>query len=102
MIYTKSPKLGLSVLTLFGCLNAIKFTNIRRTICSETLKFKIGNEIIEIVQQYKYLGVYFTSNGLFTRTKAYIIDQANKAMFALLQKIKTLDLPYDIQIELFD
>ena len=48
------------------------------------------------------LGVYFTSNGLFTRTKAHIIEQANKAMFALLRKIKTLDLPYDIQIELFD
>ena len=60
--------------------------------------FKIGNEIIEIVQEYKYLGVYFTSNGLFTRTKAHIIEQANKAMFALLRKIKTLDLPYDIQI----
>ena len=58
--------------------------------------FKIGNEIIEIVQEYKYLGVYFTSNGLFTRTKAH------KAMFALLRKIKTLDLLYDIQIELFD
>ena len=27
--------------------------------------FRIGNEIIEIVQAYKYLGVYFTSNGLF-------------------------------------
>ena len=64
--------------------------------------FKIGNEIIEIVQEYKYLGVYFTSNGLFTRTKAHIIEQVNKAMFARLRKIKTLDLPYDIQIELFD
>ena len=35
--------------------------------------FKIGNEIIEIVQEYTYLGVYFTSNGLFTRSKAHII-----------------------------
>ena len=60
----------------------------------------IGNEIIEIVQEYKYLGVYFTSNGLFTRTKAHTIEQVNKAMFALLRKIKTL--PYDIKIELFD
>ena len=64
--------------------------------------FKICNAVIEIVQEYNYLGVYFTSNGLFTRTKAHIIEQANKAMFALLRKIKTLDLPYDIQIELFD
>ena len=36
-----------------------------------------GNEIIEIVQEYNYLGVYFTSNGLFTRSKAHIIEQAN-------------------------
>ena len=28
--------------------------------------------MIEIVQEYKYLGVYFTSNGLFTRTKSHI------------------------------
>ena len=35
--------------------------------------FRIDNEIIEIVQEYKYLGVYFTSNGLFKRTKAHII-----------------------------
>ena len=47
------------------------------------------------MQEYKYLGVYFISNGLFTRTKAHIIEQVNKAMFAL-------DLPYDVQIELFD
>ena len=64
--------------------------------------FKICNAVIEIVQEYNYLGVYFTSNGLFTRTKTHIIEQANKAMFALLRKIKTLDLLYDIQIELFD
>jgi len=44
-------------------------------ITQETLY--LGNEIIEIVQEYNYLGVYFTSNGLFTRSKAHIIEQAN-------------------------
>ena len=47
----------------------------------------IGNEIIEIVQENKYLGVYFTSIGLFTRTKSHITEQANKARFALLRNI---------------
>ena len=55
-----------------------------------------------MVDEYKYLGLMFTKNGSFHKTKLQIADQARKAMFALLKKIKLLDLPYDIQIELFE
>ena len=36
------------------------------------------------------------------RQKKHIADQANKAMFALLKKIRTFGLPLDLQLELFD
>jgi len=42
--------------------------------------FKVGNEIIETVQEYTHLGVNFTSNGLFTGTKSHITEQAIKAI----------------------
>ena len=64
--------------------------------------FSIGNEQLENVDEYKYLGLFFTKNGSFNKTKKYIAEQANKAMFALLRKIKRLSLPYDLQLDLFE
>jgi hypothetical protein len=64
--------------------------------------FKIGNTELEIVDEYKYLGLYLSKSGSFYRTKQHIAEQGNKAMFTLLRKINKLSLPYDLQIELFD
>ena len=41
-------------------------------------------------------------NGSFVKCKKYLYDQASKAMFALLKKARYLNLPIDIQLELFD
>ena len=57
---------------------------------------------IEVTNEYKYLGIYFTRGGSFEKAKEHIADQANKAMFSLLKKIRTFDLPLDLQLELFD
>lgn len=57
---------------------------------------------MEIVNEYKYLGIYFNKSGSFYKSKIQIAEQANKALFALLRKIKTLALPFDLQIELFE
>jgi hypothetical protein len=65
-------------------------------------RFKIGNEVLEEIHEYKYLGIFFTRTGSFVKTKSYIAEQANKAMFSLLKKIKRLSLPFDLQIELFE
>ena len=72
------------------------------TMRNITHKFKIGNADIETVNEYKYIGIYFTKTGSFVKTKKYIAEQATKAMFALLRKIKALSLPYDLQIDLFE
>lgn len=78
----------------------ILFFSKGRPNCNKT--FTIGEHSLEIVNEYKYLGLFFTKSGSFFKTKQYIAEQANKAMFALLRKIKSLSLPYDLQIELFD
>lgn len=74
------------------------FTNKRRN----TYTFKFDGQILEIVDEYKYLGIYLSKSGSFKAAKQHIAEQANKALFALLKKSKTLDLPFDIQIDLFD
>lgn len=65
------------------------------------IKFTIQNVEIEIVDEYKYLGVILDRSGSNVAAKKHIVEQANKALFSLLQKIRNLSLPLDIQIDLF-
>ena len=65
-------------------------------------KFYFNGEQIEVLNEYKYLGVFLSSNGSYTKAKKHIIDQANNAMFSLLRKIRALNLPIDLQVELFN
>lgn len=65
-------------------------------------KFQFGGEEVEIVSDYKYLGVILSRSGSFLKAKKYIADQANTALFSLLRKIRTLNLPIDMQIDLFN
>lgn len=67
-----------------------------------TLKFSLNGHGIDIINEYKYLGIYFSQSGTFAPAKKHISEQANKAVFALLKNIKRLSLPYDIQIDLFE
>ena len=46
--------------------------------------------------------MYLSRTGSNIKTKKYLADQATKAMFLLLRKIKKLTLPFDIQIDLFE
>ena len=57
---------------------------------------------IEIVQEYKYLGILLGQSGSFVVAKKHIADQAHKALFSLLRKIRKLSLPFDIQLDLFN
>ena len=64
--------------------------------------FIFDNNILEIVHEFKYLGVVFKSNGYFNNCKLHLKEQALKAMFALLSKGRILQLPVDIMLDLFD
>ena len=68
----------------------------------KNLKFTIEQKEIEIADVYKYLGVYLGRSGSFVAAKKHIAEQANKALFSLLKNISSLNLPYDIQIDMFN
>jgi hypothetical protein len=48
------------------------------------------------------LGIYLSKTGSYLKAKQHIAQQATKAMFMLMKKIRVLNLSYDIQIELFN
>ena len=69
---------------------------------NKDLHFTFQSNRIDIVDDYNYLGIVFAKNGSFTLVKKHIAEQANKALFALLKKIKDFDLPYDLQLDIFN
>ena len=69
---------------------------------SVNTKFYFKGQEIEIVKEYKYLGIYLSRSGSFLQAKRHLVDQANNALFALQRKIRILNLPLDMQIYLFD
>ena len=64
--------------------------------------FNLGSNPIEIVDSYKYLGVFFTKSGSFLTARKHIAEQARKALYYLYTRINNLDLPIDLQIKPFD
>ena len=55
------------------------------------INFYLNNTKLEIVQEYKYLGIYLSKSGSFNKAKKYIAEQANKALFALIKKSRSLN-----------
>jgi hypothetical protein len=64
--------------------------------------FKFNETILETTNEYKYLGLYLSRTKSFKKTKQHIADQANKAMFSLQKKIRSLNLTIDLQVDLFN
>ena len=64
--------------------------------------FKFGNETVQIVDDYVYLGCIFNYNGRYTKAINERVNQGRRAMFGLLSKKNQLNLPLDITCELFD
>ena len=63
--------------------------------------FNINDNPIDVVTEYKYLGILF-SRGSLLAMKKHIAEQVTKAMFNLMKKAWSLLLPIDIQLELFN
>ena len=64
--------------------------------------FEYKNETLEIVNEYKYLGILFSKSGSFFKCKKHIANQATKAMYSLIKNSNRLNLPIDLQIDLFN
>ena len=65
-------------------------------------KFYFKGTELEVVNEYKYLGIFLSRTGSYIKTKKHIADQANKALYSLLRKARTLNLPIDLQIDMFN
>ena len=57
---------------------------------------------LQCVFEYKYLGTLFNYNNRFQKTIKAQCVSAKRALFSLMRKCRSLDLPIDLQIELFD
>ena len=71
-------------------------------ITKQNLHFFYDDSELEIVNEYKYLGILLSRNGSFSQNKKYLAQQANKALFSLFRKSRNLNLSIDLQIELFN
>ena len=69
---------------------------------SKNVHFYLNNKELEIVSEFKYLGIYLSQSGDFNAAKKHISEQANKAFFSLIRKTRRLNLSYDVQIDLFE
>ena len=77
------------------------FCKNKKTLLKER-DFHYNNVKVDIVEEFVYLGVLFTYNGKFNKTKKRLLDQARKAMFSLIQKSRRLDLSISVQLHLFN
>ena len=51
---------------------------------------------------FTYLGIVFMSNESFCKNKSKLVNQGKKSLYSILKKSRKLNLPIDLQIELFD
>ena len=66
------------------------------------LKFVCNGEILEIVHSFKYLGITMNYNGSFKIAIEELHKQASRAMYSLLSKCRTFNLPVVVALDLFD
>ena len=74
----------------------------RSRLNTDNMNFKYSGESLNIVKNFQYLGIIFSCKGNFNDAKAHLVQQARKAMFIVLRKARKLNLPIDMQLELFD
>ena len=72
---------------------AMIFSNSYAISHQKSTEFLLNGKSIEIVDQYKYLGILFTCNGKLTKAKATLSQQARKALYALFKAAKSLSFP---------
>ena len=64
--------------------------------------FKYGCDIIEVVSDYVYLVVKMNFNNTFANAMKKQLGQGRRAQFSVLIKARNLNLPIDIQTNVFE
>ena len=65
-------------------------------------KFSFQNNILECVQSYRYLGVYFTASGSFHLMKSELYNKALKAYYKLRSDFLSLNPSINSCLHIFD
>ena len=66
------------------------------------LEFNYQNQLVEIVQEYTYLGIKLTPTGNFTIAQKSLCDKALRAMFKIQKYTSISKLPYRLAFRIFD
>ncbi len=73
-----------------------------KTKVNKHLKFTYNDVELDIVHNFKYIGLIINFNGSFKLAITELKHQASRAMYARIGKCRKLGLPIDLQLELFD
>lgn len=64
--------------------------------------FNFGDSVLDVVDDYVYLGCTFNYNGKYNKAINDRLIQGRRAMFGLISKSNQMSLPLDITSQLFD
>lgn len=73
-----------------------------KSLCFLEVDEVFDNHAVDVLDEFKYLGILFSRIGPFNQAKWKIVKQTTLAMFCLLRKSRTLNLPAGLQIYLFN
>ena len=83
-------------------IDKTKIIRFSKRRCKKLNVFRLNGEVIEIVDNYVYLGTTIRFNGKFHDAKMKQVTQAKKAFSAIFSQKVKLQLPLDIYLNLFD
>ena len=72
-----------------------------RGIVKKLPKIQYGDNAVEVVKEYTYLGLKFYCNGKLNKAIEHLCSKATRSMFALLKNGRKHNLPIDVQLHLF-
>ena len=71
--------------------------------CFNRCSFKLADVCLERVNSYKYLGVWLSTNGSYSKAKKYLSSQSKKAIFSLKTTLSKLQTPSPlVALKLYD
>ncbi len=68
----------------------------------QNIVFLYDGKQLEIVDEFKYLGIVLNFNGRFKNAINSISKQASRVMYAVLAKCRKHNLPIDFQVDYFN
>ena len=64
----------------------------------DNYSFECGGQNIDVVEEFKYLGITFNTNGRFRKGQLALKEQTTRVMYSVISKIRKLYLPTEMQI----